>query len=106
MKKVKNMSQSKESSNLSKDYSTTVTILEHLSDALFILNPKGQVEYANRVALDMLGLKINEILGTQFNDFLNAEFDPNMLYDTENPNLLLPLQFELHLLPYHYSQNL
>jgi len=79
----------KNQSSLSRDYSTTVTILEHLSDALFILNPQGQVEYANRVALDMLGLKLTEILRTQFNNYLNADFDPHMLYDSENPKLLL-----------------
>ncbi len=77
------------SANLARDYSTTVTILEHLSDALFILNAKGQVEYANRVALDMLGLTLKEVLGTPFNSYLNAEFDANLLYDSENPELLL-----------------
>ena len=83
---------SNESNNkaaLSRDYSTTVTILEHLSDALFILNPKGQVEYANSAALDLLGLKFTEILGENFNTYLNADFDPNMLYDADNPDLLL-----------------
>ncbi len=79
----------KNSSNLTKDYSTTVTILEHLSDALFILNAKGQVEYANRVALDMLGLTLKEVLGSPFNSYLNAEFDANLLYDSENPEVLL-----------------
>ncbi len=74
---------------LSRDYSTTVTILEHLSDALFILNPKGLVEYANSAALDMLGLKLTDVLGIHFNTYLNADFDPNMLYDSNNPDLLL-----------------
>ena len=74
---------------LSRDYSTTVTILEHLSDALFILNPKGMVEYANSAALDMLGLKLTDALGIHFNTYLNADFDPNMLYDSNNPDLLL-----------------
>ncbi len=74
---------------LSKDYSTTVTILEHLSDALFILNPKGAVEYANGAALDMLGLKLNDILGRPFNNYLNAAFDAGMLEKDNNSNILL-----------------
>jgi len=76
-------------SQLSKDYSTTVTILEHLSDALFILNAQGKVEYANRVALDMLNIDLQSILGTFFNSYLNAEFNTDMLYDSEKPELLL-----------------
>lgn len=76
-------------SKLARDYSTTVTILEHLSDALFILNPDGRIEYANRVALDMLGIKLQDILGQSFNQFLIADFKPDMLYDKDNPELLL-----------------
>jgi len=82
-------SSGQQTSNLAKDYSTTVTILEHLSDALFILNAKGGIEYANRVALDMLGITLNELLGQPFNAFLNAEFDAGFLYDSDNPELLL-----------------
>ncbi len=84
-----NTSDLQNSTNLAKDYSTTVTILEHLSDALFILNAKGQIEYANRVALDMLGLTLKEVLGNPFNSYLNADFDTDLLYDSENPELLL-----------------
>lgn len=74
---------------LSKDYSTTVTILEHLSDALFILNPKGEIEYANSAALDMLGVKLPDILSTHFNKYLNAVFNPEMLENSENSDVLL-----------------
>ena len=58
-----------------KDYSTTITILEHLSDAVFILRPDGVIEYANRVALDLLGLDLVQVIGENLNDFLIAGVD-------------------------------
>lgn len=79
----------KKKSQLSKDYTTTVTILEHLSDALFILNAQGKIEYANRVALDMLNIDLQGLLGTYLNSYLNAEIDTEVLYDSEKPDLLL-----------------
>ncbi|NOZ08278.1 MAG: PAS domain-containing protein [FCB group bacterium] len=38
-----------------RDYVTTITILESLNDAIFIIEPNGQIEYANKSALDLLG---------------------------------------------------
>ncbi len=38
-----------------RDYVTTITILESLNDAIFIVEPDGQIEYANKSALDLLG---------------------------------------------------
>ncbi len=53
-----------------KDYSTTITILEHLSDAVFILGPDGNIEFANRLALDLLGLDLPQLIGKNLNEFL------------------------------------
>jgi len=44
------------------DYTTTITILEHLSDAIFILNKNGNIEYANSSAFDMLGVRPEKLL--------------------------------------------
>ncbi len=38
-----------------RDYQTTIMILENISDAILILNKKGQVEYCNHSALEMIG---------------------------------------------------
>lgn len=40
------------------DYATTVTILEHLADAVFILDAQGRIQYANQVALDLLDVDL------------------------------------------------
>ncbi len=37
-----------------RDYVTTITILESLNDAIFIVEPDGRIEYANKSALDLL----------------------------------------------------
>jgi len=57
-----------------RDYQTTITILEHLSDAIFILNADGTIEYANKTALDILRVKFTDITGKQFIQFLDPEF--------------------------------
>ncbi|NOX90050.1 MAG: PAS domain S-box protein [Calditrichaeota bacterium] len=59
---------------LMRDYQTTITILEHLSDAIFILNPKGDIQYANRVATDLLGQNLEDLLEKNLNEFLSARF--------------------------------
>jgi len=56
-----------------KDYTTTVTILEHLSDALFILNNSGQIEYANKSALEMLRTGMEKLVGHNLHEFLKSE---------------------------------
>lgn len=58
-----------------RDYTTTITILEHLSDAVFILNAQGAVEYANKVALDMLGLDLNGIIAKNLDEFIMARIN-------------------------------
>lgn len=62
---------------LVKDYTTTITILEHISDAIFILNPMGNIEYANKIALDMLRIDLNDIIGKNIEGFLMLEADVN-----------------------------
>jgi len=57
-------------SRLIKDYATTVTILEHLSDAVFILNRDGEIEYANKIALDSIQKNLFEIAGRNLASFL------------------------------------
>ena len=39
---------------LTKDYATTVMILEHLPDAIFILDSVGVIQYVNKNVLDLL----------------------------------------------------
>ena len=58
-----------------RDYTTTITILEHLSDAIFILDPGGEIEYANKVALDMLGLELKDLIGSNLDHFLMSDID-------------------------------
>ncbi len=63
------------SPQLVQDYATTVTILEHLSDAVFILDSEGIIEYANRNATELLRLSTEDILGNNIMNFLSAEDD-------------------------------
>ncbi len=65
----------KENVHKIRDYQTTVTILEHLSDAVFILSPQGHIQYANRVATDLLGQPFNAVLGKNLNDYLSQPFE-------------------------------
>lgn len=71
--KNKNNLQPGNSDRMIKDYTTTITILENLSDAIFILNPDGYIDYANRVALDLLGLGLDEVIGQHLNQYLHGE---------------------------------
>ncbi len=57
-----------------RDYQTTITILEHLSEAIFILKPDGEIQYANRVACDLLNVALKKLLGKNLNDFLEPPF--------------------------------
>ncbi len=66
----------KQSENrLLRDYQTTITILEHLSDAIFILTPNGNIQYANRVATDLLGQNLEDLLGRNLNEFLSTPYN-------------------------------
>ncbi len=77
------ISQKQENTRL-KDYQTTITILEHLSDAIFILNGEGHIEYANKMALDILGSRFDELRGLAFLDILDPEYSRAMP-DQETP---------------------
>lgn len=57
------------------DYTTTVTILESITDAIFILNGKRAVEYANHSAQDYLQLPLEEIIGLDLAKFISSDDD-------------------------------
>jgi len=60
------------------DYTTTVTILEAITEAIFILNAAGVVEYVNRSAQTYLQLDIDQIIGCNFSKFISSD-DENTL---------------------------
>ena len=53
-----------------KDYVTTVTILENISDAIFILNDSSEIQYVNHSAANMLHTDSDHLIGRFFDDFL------------------------------------
>jgi len=59
--------------NKLQDYITTVTILESLSDAIFILDVNGLIEYANESALKLLQVKLDNLIGECIDQFLIDE---------------------------------
>ena len=62
------------------DYSATITILEHLSDAIFILSSKGNIEYANKSALDLLGVNSFELINNSIESLIvNGKESKNVL---------------------------
>ncbi len=60
-----------------KDYTTTITILENIPDAIFILDTEGRIEYANRGALDLLRIEFNALIGRFIDEILIDNFDLN-----------------------------
>lgn len=52
------------------DYVTTVTILESISDAIFILNTNGAIEYANKSAIDLTGIELKELTGKLIDEII------------------------------------
>ena len=75
------------SPGLLRDYTTTITILEHLSDAVFILSADGSIQYANHNATDMLRLPIEMLLGKNIMDYLagdNEAFFDQVLHGVYN----------------------
>lgn len=60
---------------LLKDYVTTVTILENISDAIFILSDTGVIQYINHSATNMLRTDANHLIGRYFDDFLLSHDD-------------------------------
>lgn len=71
-----------------RDYTTTVTILESITDAIFILTPDMVIEYANQSALNMLQQPINELIGKSLLPFIkelpNGESGDSQLPDMEH----------------------
>lgn len=53
---------------LTKDYATTVMILEHLPDAIFILDSVGVIQYVNKNALDLLQTSFQKLKGILIDD--------------------------------------
>lgn len=68
---------------LLKDYVTTVTILENISDAIFILNDTGVIQYINHSATNMLRTQPDHLIGRYFDDFLMSPDNPK---DNQYPN--------------------
>jgi len=86
---MKNKQQSEAEQHIRRDYSTTITILEHLSDAVFILNAEGRIEYANKVALDMLSLGLKDLTGRNLDNFIITKIDfKNLSKEGKNGILL------------------
>ncbi|MEJ2052814.1 MAG: PAS domain S-box protein, partial [Calditrichaceae bacterium] len=77
-----------------KDYSTTITILEHISDAIFILNPSGKIEYANNIALEMLGLNLEKIVGQNLNNYIVTDLNIKKLNSEDPSDFLLKTIYE------------
>src|SRR6056297_3218837 len=67
------------------DYVTTVTILESLSDAIFILSIKGAIEYANKSALKLLQIEQQQLIGKYIDEFLIDESFKIKSYQEKKP---------------------
>ncbi len=51
------------------DYSTTVAILESISDGIFILNREGEIQYGNKAALYLIGKEIHLVIGEKLESY-------------------------------------
>ncbi len=71
-----------------KDYVTTVTLLENISDGIFILNSGGKIEYVNHSATNMLHTKSTHLIGRYFDDFLMSNNRPPNLNIDKRKNFL------------------
>ncbi|GEM_PF-1087162 len=65
-----------------KDYVTTITILESISNAIFILNKEGKIEYANKSALRLLRIELFELVGKYIDEIL---IDNDQVIKDEQP---------------------
>ncbi len=83
------MSETDYSPDIVRDYTTTITILEHLQDAIFILRPNGTIEYANKVALDLLNLELPVAVGHNLNDFLMTDVNIAKLSEEDSEDTFL-----------------
>jgi len=73
--------ESMQSSTL-KDYVTTITILESISNAIFILNKEGKIEYANKSALKLLQIELFDLVGKYIDEIL---IDNDQVIENEQP---------------------
>ena len=79
LKKRKRITGMKEkiASAINDDYLTTITILENISDAIFILDASGKIEYINKIAQEILQTESNRIVGKSICDFIVLEDSMN-----------------------------
>ena len=75
-------------STLLKDYVTTVTLLENISDGIFILNDHGKIQYINHSATNMLHTDEEHLIGRYFEEFLLTINGENDNKTTPQQNLL------------------
>ncbi len=103
--KVHNKSEAVEPSIL-KDYSTTIVILEHISDAIFILSSSGEIEYANRIATDMLREPLEALRGKNLDSYLFISEEQENREDVDPVSVQLEkegsLEFEANLVNSDY----
>ena len=76
-------------SNRTKDYLTTVTILEHIPDAIFILSPNGKIEYANKIAIQLLQSNGIKLIGQNLSKFMAMDFDIDRINSMDYPDSLV-----------------
>ncbi len=69
-----------------KDYETTVTILESITDAIFILSARGKIEYANHSAQEYLQLPLEQIIGLDLDGFISSEDEEAIELFSQNFN--------------------
>ncbi|RKY62159.1 MAG: hypothetical protein DRP96_01085 [Candidatus Neomarinimicrobiota bacterium] len=66
-----------------KDYITTITLLDTISDPIFILNAEGIIEYINRNAYKLFSTSFDSLVGKSFKDLIVSDS-----IETENPDVL------------------
>jgi len=82
---TKNLKVDEVDSSTLKDYLTSVTILECIPDAVFILNNNGKIEFANKSALELLQIDQDELVGKLIDDFLIDSIETNGMHHLQ-PN--------------------
>ena len=53
-----------------RDYATTITLLDSMRDAIFILDESGEIQYANRGALTLLKTDLSSIIGLLIDELI------------------------------------
>jgi len=56
-----------------KDYITTITILDTISDPIFILSASGQIEYVNQNAYKLFSTNFNALVGKSFKELIVSQ---------------------------------